>query len=224
LPGSIRALCGHAKPRPRLSRAVVSGWVYVPYDVPISDSSLSGARRWPARRAGWRTRRTRPERQYPWPRAPAWGARPAEAGPKMEHDRFDAVTRRLCAAATRRGALGVLAGLAGLGLERTAGKQRRKKCKKKCGQCEKCVNGKCKPKADCGTKCYPNGTCAPKCGSDRNCASGCFCDFFVAHVCVKDFSSCEDVPQGCDATDTCPTGQSCIQTGCLPGLRCAPVC
>jgi hypothetical protein len=141
----------------------------------------------------------------------------------MDAGRFDDLLRRLPGSGTRRGALGVLAGLAGLGWDRAAGKKRRKKCKKKCGLCEKCVNGKCKPKADCGTKCYPNGTCAPKCQSQPNCHSGCYCDFLDAHVCVKSFTSCDEVPQDCN-TAPCPVGQVCIQTGCLPGHRCAPVC
>jgi hypothetical protein len=48
-------------------------------------------------------------------------------GPEMESERFDAVTRRLSTAATRRGVLGVIAGMVGLGLGEVAAKRHRKK-------------------------------------------------------------------------------------------------
>jgi hypothetical protein len=145
----------------------------------------------------------------------------------MDGDRFDSLTRALSDVADRRAVLRSLAGAAivasALASDADA-RKKKKKCKKKCGRCEKCVNGKCKArKAFCGTTCFANGACAQECRSQGDCGSGCYCDFLEAHVCVQGFTSCDQVPQACN-TAPCPQGQVCIQTGCLPGLRCASAC
>ena len=45
----------------------------------------------------------------------------------MDDGRFDALSRALGAGATRRGALGILAGVAGLGLSEVGGKRRQRR-------------------------------------------------------------------------------------------------
>jgi hypothetical protein len=80
--------------------------------------------------------------------------------------RFDRFACTLFDTATRRAMLGLGAGglLAALGLEGGWARKTKKKCKKKCGPCQKCKKGKCKPVAagtSCGAgkQCFANGSC-----------------------------------------------------------------
>jgi hypothetical protein len=88
----------------------------------------------------------------------------------MDAARFDCFARTLVGTATRRTTLGLsVAGLLGaLGWDETDAKKKgknKKKCKKKCGPCQKCKKGKCKPKKAVGTpcgegkQCFANGQC-----------------------------------------------------------------
>src|SRR5215213_1050363 len=71
----------------------------------------------------------------------------------MDADRFDALSRSLTTARSRRGALAsLLGGTLGLvGLAET-------EAKKKCPPCKKAKNGKCKKNRPDGTAC-PGGAC-----------------------------------------------------------------
>jgi hypothetical protein len=74
--------------------------------------------------------------------------------------RFDVLTRALVDTAPRRAILGIGAAsfLGVLGLDNADAKKTRKKCKKKCGPCEKCKKGTCKSKPD-DTTCLGKGKC-----------------------------------------------------------------
>jgi hypothetical protein len=112
----------------------------------------------------------------------------------MDALRFDALTRALTAAASRRTVLGtVLGGLSALGLAgwdaatkakakgKGKGKRRKRACRK-CGPCEQCKRGRCQTKADgagCGGACREcqGGACVARadglsCGECFQCQGG----------------------------------------------------
>lgn len=84
----------------------------------------------------------------------------------MDDFQFDTMTRIISTLLSRRTLAGAL-GLSVLGLESADAKKKdkhKKKCKKKCGPCEKCKKGKCKPKragtpCGAGQQCFVDGAC-----------------------------------------------------------------
>jgi hypothetical protein len=130
----------------------------------------------------------------------------------MDAQRFDAVTRSLPAAGSRRRALVVLLGgvfasaLGASSLKETA-------AKKKCPPCKKRKNGKCKKKK-------PDGTACPV-------PSGGACQRGVC-VCPGGETSCGGVCRdlqtdnaNCGICGTvCPTNQVCQTGSCFPGSTC----
>jgi hypothetical protein len=97
----------------------------------------------------------------------------------MDGARFDALTRTLTAASSRRRAIAAVLsgslGLLGLAHPDDATAARSGKCKPKCGACEKCRRGDCDKKN--GKKVCKRGKCKPKptgtpCGTGKTCQSG----------------------------------------------------
>lgn len=78
----------------------------------------------------------------------------------MDTKRFDALTRALNSAHSRRGAAGLsLAGLvAFLEGDETIGKRRRSCRAVRCIECTRCKRGRCKPLPN-GTECSNGGVC-----------------------------------------------------------------
>jgi hypothetical protein len=153
----------------------------------------------------------------------------------MERFHFDALTRSLTTAGSRRLALAALLGGAfgRLGLAEIEAKRKSGKCKPKCAACQKCDKGKCDKKN--GKKICKKGTCKPK-------ANGAPCTTFLSGRCQN--GTC--VPTStCPATITqlCPGGPAvacggtdaapCVcsrntesQVACVllpPGLNCPDV-
>lgn len=104
----------------------------------------------------------------------------------MDQDRFDRVSRVVASGVTRRATLGMLAALGLVGLiPRPAEAARKRRCKSDCTVCQRCVNNRCRKKAN-GAAC-PDGTCrngqctpisVPNClpessSVDETCASCC---------------------------------------------------
>jgi hypothetical protein len=79
----------------------------------------------------------------------------------MDAGHFDALVRLVTVSSPRRAVLGagLTFALAMLGAPDSEAKKRKKKCKSKCGPCEKCRQGRCKKiasgKEACGGKCLP---------------------------------------------------------------------
>lgn len=137
----------------------------------------------------------------------------------MEIDRFDQFVRSLAASATRRLALGGLAGAGFLPLlGRQAGekagakKKKKKKCrngKKRCGK--QCVNlatnaAHC---GACGRVC-PSGGCvhgACTCAVDEDCPGDCQCLFRLEGGKACTTGSGEPP---CDGDEACPLGSFCV--------------
>jgi hypothetical protein len=152
---------------------------------------------------------------------------------------FDMFARSLMDGSSRRAALSVGLGglLAVLGIRESGAKKRkrRKKCKKKCGPCQRCKKGKCKRKAAgtvCGEggECLANGSCAVLCTVKEECealGSGCGCSppsaEGVSH-CYGHVNSCDEIKQQCESTAECPQGWVCQPTGCPGGHYCWPLC
>lgn len=130
----------------------------------------------------------------------------------MEDDTFDALLRIL---ARRRSALALLSafGVGSLLSAESAAKRRKKKCKKKkCGLCQKCKKGKCKPQpdgADCGggASCQQGECiCPTECCSDADCPGEQVCDD----------GQCLD--------EACPAGEKPCQGECIPDAECCGKC
>ena len=89
----------------------------------------------------------------------------------MDADHFDALARSLTAVGSRRRtlvvALSAAVGLRGLVRPDHAAAATFRKCKPKCGECEKCKKGKCDKKQ--GKKVCKPGKCTPK-PNDTPCA------------------------------------------------------
>jgi hypothetical protein len=164
----------------------------------------------------------------------------------MEIQRFDAIARRLGQDGTRRRLLGLFGGTALGGLmattfgpegEATRKKKKKKKSckKKKCGECQVCQKGKCKPKPDdtpCSDGTCEGGVCIgiSNCPSDQVCeeagicctpgivcgGGACYCDNGEFPVC-----SCPAGDQVCQGTQTdscCLPGDDCDESGvCVTG-------
>jgi hypothetical protein len=122
----------------------------------------------------------------------------------MDADRFDALSRALIAAGSRRGALAAAlsGGLALLGLAHPddAAAAKSGKCKPKCGECEKCDKGKCERKN--GKKKCKQGKCKAR-------AAGTPCTAFAGGQCQNG---------SCFPVSTCPAT---ITSLCTPGTECA---
>jgi hypothetical protein len=92
----------------------------------------------------------------------------------MDAERFGAAIRRVTISGSRRVVLGIgLTHLLSLlGTRSSQARKRKKKCKKKCGPCEKCKKGKCKNTASgkeaCGGKCVPACLSTPDLVAIRN--------------------------------------------------------
>jgi hypothetical protein len=135
----------------------------------------------------------------------------------MDANRFDATTRLVFAAASRRRTLGSLLGaaLAALGLIRpnqTLAKSG--KCKPKCGECERCKKGDCNTKN--GKKRCKKGKCRPK-------RAGTPCTAFVGGACQNgtcfnlkaDEANCGSLANACGPSQVCQEG-SCFPTSTCP--------
>lgn len=155
----------------------------------------------------------------------------------MEIQRFDALARQLSQGGSRRRLLGLFGGTALGGLMATnAGpeaeakkKKKKKSCKKKkCGECQVCQKGKCKPKPN-GTACT-DGTCENGvCIGDGNCPPERICE--LSETCcpepiedVNGVGICESASRLC----SCPAGdQVCSGTEgsqcCLSDDECSPI-
>jgi hypothetical protein len=116
----------------------------------------------------------------------------------MDRFHFDALTRSLTTAGSRRLALATLLGGAfgRLGLAGIEAKRKSGKCKPKCTACEKCDKGTCDKKN--GKKVCKKGTCKPK-------AAGSPCTTFRGGVCQN---------ETCFATSSCPAITTPL---CAPG-------
>jgi hypothetical protein len=135
---------------------------------------------------------------------------------QIDGDHFDTLTRGLANPASRRTALGVgLSGILGaLGVTETAAKKHKKWCKKKCGPCQRCKKGKCKPTA-AGTLC----TLAD--GEEGTCQSGA-CVFTCAPGLTDCGGYCADLQTDDNNCGAC--GNYCIlfDPVCQGGSCCAP--
>lgn len=149
----------------------------------------------------------------------------------MDDARFDAATRKLCLAGTRRSALwGALggAGAALLALFASPGsgaKKKKKKCKgagkKKCGG--KCVSLRTDPNncGACGRECEfgacTNGVC--NCQGVPDCPGPCSCT-------VPEENNQVTACVGTVTSQVCATNSECgLGSICVAGtLRCAPAC
>lgn len=160
----------------------------------------------------------------------------------MDSRRFDALTRTLAAAGTRRGVMSWLAALPLLGspdtlLDVEARKKRRGKKKKKT----------CKGKKKCGKKCIPQSGCCSsgECGANGACVNNsCQCNsgFKACNgaciptsaccpactgntvcaagtcVCAAGFKACNGacIPNGdCCTNEDCPAGRVCSRGDCV---------
>jgi hypothetical protein len=138
----------------------------------------------------------------------------------MDAARFDTLLRSLAAASSRRG---LLTGLAGSLLAALAaplgGNEAMAACGGGCGQCERCRNGRCRPKQN-ETPCGSNAT--RQCCDGRCCERG---DICVRGKCVTGQGTCAD------GADTCLLGNAacngvddhectCVQTA-SGATRCA---
>jgi hypothetical protein len=119
----------------------------------------------------------------------------------MDADRFDALSRSLSDACSRRGVLASLLGatLGLVGLDRT-------EAKKKCPPCKKRKNGKCKKNKPDGTACpggaCQRGVCQPTPAPEDPCPGQRLCD-----------GACIPTNQCCTAAD-CPAGYQCCSGVC----------
>jgi hypothetical protein len=173
----------------------------------------------------------------------------------MDTRTFDTATRSLSTAGarstSRRGMTRLLGGLvlgALLGLLGLQGVDA--KCRKKCGPCQRCKKGKCKPKsagATCaggacqGGTCVPTptpplvcpsgtftvaGRCAPNCGAPCDARGGvCASTFDGFTYCVPNIASCSAIPQGCNTHAECGAQELCALVGCDNAVvnRCIPL-
>jgi hypothetical protein len=133
----------------------------------------------------------------------------------MNTNRFDALTKAWIAEASRRRTLaGVLAaaiGALGLASAEEAAAAKSGKCKKKCGQCNFCKKGKCKP-LEGGTPCTGgNGDCT----CDRSIEGNGFC---AANVILKCFQG------ACATSGECGAGRHCVRCSGSGATTCAPEC
>jgi len=120
----------------------------------------------------------------------------------MDDTRFDVLSRGVGSAHSRRTVTRLLAaslvgalGLGGVGSV-TAG--HRKRCRPRCGECERCRRGKCKPVTDYRS-CSGGGTCA-----GGSCCTGSICNFQAYN-------------------EYCCTGGTCLPTAEHGTLCCGPV-
>jgi hypothetical protein len=163
----------------------------------------------------------------------------------MDSDEFDAVTRRLSVAATRRGVLGVLAGVVSLSLEEVAAK--RWHGGKRHGKGQHAEKHHAKASA-AGSKCVKDGgVCDPQ---TPNCCNNLMCDDTIpVPTCVKVSTKPSQCPAGqvkckgactdltsdpnncgvcgsvCSSGKSCQGGQCLCPTGELEcGGQCSPTC
>src|SRR5688500_5140324 len=145
----------------------------------------------------------------------------------MDASRFDALTRSLSAAGTRRHALltalGGALGAFGLAEVRAA---KSGKCKPKCGECEKCKKGTCNKKN--GKKRCKKGKCQPKAaGTPCTLPSGGTCEQGTC-ACTGGSANCGAVCRqvksdavNCGACGTVCTANHVCQAGsCFPSSIC----
>src|SRR5688500_10903147 len=139
----------------------------------------------------------------------------------MDGNRFDALTKSLIAATSRRRTLGgLVAGtlaLLGLADPEEAWSAKSGKCKPKCDKCERCKKGKCRRTND-GKKRCRKGKCVLQPGAP-NCGSGQVRNEETCGCCSPPGGSC--APQGenvdccsgfCGFPGVCagrPSGRSC---------------
>ena len=92
----------------------------------------------------------------------------------METSEFDALTQSLAKCRSRRGITRLLGGLVlGAPLALAGAGEAAATCKKQCGPCKRCKQGKCKPKP-AGTAC-PGGACQRGACVASAPAVACFC-------------------------------------------------
>lgn len=170
----------------------------------------------------------------------------------MDQNRFDALTRSLIAAASRRTILGItlggVLGLLGPGRDAAAAKKRR--CRPKCGVCQRCQKGKChqtksgkkrckrgkcQPRADgteCGGPCLAclGGVCTAKTGtacgagteclSNGSCARTCTVDAECGPGCFCSSNSLDGQRHCIPPTYSCDLGSCTTAADCAPGQHC----
>ena len=153
----------------------------------------------------------------------------------MDSRNFDTLTRRFV---TRRAGAGLaLAGLLGMAVPEADAKKRKKKCRPKCGACETCKKGKCKPipgQKPCGAECIASDACCTggqaRCLHNFTCVSGACVNCVGANcgspsqcctgLCIGGACSCAEVNEACTTNaqccdGTCKAGKCCIPSGGL---------
>jgi hypothetical protein len=144
----------------------------------------------------------------------------------MDGLRFDALTRSLHPG-SRRGFVRTISALVGIAFgpllarpDAAAKKGRgKKKCKRPCGPCAKCTDGKCKRKRD-GTTCGEAGVCqkgACKCPDGKKyCTNSAMC----AQCCIDNdcpgCTKCEKYPNGTcvERLKVCQGDPACVKPAC----------
>jgi hypothetical protein len=135
----------------------------------------------------------------------------------VDAERFGALIRRVTNSRSRRAILGIgfTHLLALLGTPSSVAKKRKKKCKKKCGPCEKRTKGKCRNTASgkeaCGGKCVPACLTSPELVVVRNPLT---CECCVANG--------QQVPSGVCLAELCCSGP-CSSLACV-GIEQGGVC
>src|SRR5215217_2702688 len=138
----------------------------------------------------------------------ATDSQPPDTEDPMDHGTFDRMTRSFSrprpGTMTRRGITRLLGGLAlGGPLALLGLTNAEAKCKKKCGACKRCKQGKCKPKP-AGTACA-GGTC-----QGGRCVAG--------EACVPESAAATCAGRCGTGTNAC--GQAVACPGCAAGRQC----
>jgi hypothetical protein len=127
----------------------------------------------------------------------------------MDVHRFDTLVRTFSTQGSRRRLFGLLGSTALGGVLATSiaddADAKKKKCKKKCGECQRCKKGKCKPKANgilCSTGFCQDGTCI----GEGNCPPAQVCE--LSEICCPEPVVTSGNTEVCD-----PTGNLCGCTG-----------
>jgi hypothetical protein len=142
----------------------------------------------------------------------------------MDADRFDAAARSLVrAAGRRRFLLGAVAAGLGLAGAETAPAKRRKTCRKSCGACRRCRNGRCKARGD-GTACGGGRVCtggACRCpDGQKACQGGCIAETECCDGCADDLTCCTNVGACKDLRNDFAFCGGCTNAACANGALC----